>query len=77
MKKLGIFQYEFEYNLSFNSQDGLRNYKFRNSHLKPVSQLRKVARSYIPYRQSSHDQGPWIVLTSMEAIKENQDGFTH
>lgn len=60
-------------------KDGLRNYKFRNSHLKPVSSVEEGKRGAIfAYRSKAHMiKARGLVLTSMEAIKENQDGFTH
>lgn len=60
-------------------KDGLRNYKFRNSHLKPVSSVEEGKRGAIfTYRSKAHMiKAHGLVLTSMEAIKENQDGFTH
>ncbi|ETD06153.1 primase C-terminal domain-containing protein [Streptococcus sanguinis] len=60
-------------------KDGLRNYKFRNSHLKPVSSVEEGKRGAIfTYRSKVHMiKARGLVLTSMEAIKENQDGFTH
>lgn len=60
-------------------KDGLRNYKFRNSHLKPVSSVEEGKRGAIfTYRSKAHMiKARGLILTSMEAIKENQDGFTH
>ena len=60
-------------------KDGFRNYKFRNSHLKPVSSVEEGKRGAIfTYRSKAHMiKARGLVLTSMEAIKENQDGFTH
>lgn len=60
-------------------KDGLRNYKFRNSHLKPVSSVEEGKRGAIfTYRSKAHMiKARGLVLTSMEAIKENQDCFTH
>lgn len=60
-------------------KDGLRNYKFRSSHLKPVSSVEEGKRGAIfTYRSKAHMiKARGLVLTSMEAIKENQDGFTH
>lgn len=60
-------------------KDGLRNYKFRNSHLKPVSSVEEGKRGAIfTYRSKAHMiKARGLVLTSIEAIKENQDGFTH
>ena len=60
-------------------KDGLRNYKFRNSHLKPVSSAEEGKRGAIfAYRSKAHMiKARGLVLTSMEAIKENKDSFTH
>jgi protein repR len=60
-------------------KDGLRSYKFRNSHLKPVSSAEEGKRGAIfAYRSKAHMiKARGLVLTSMEAIEENQDGFTH
>lgn len=60
-------------------KDGLRSYKFRNSHLKPVSSAEEGKRGAIfAYRSKAHMiKARGLVLTSMEAIKENQDSFTH
>ena len=60
-------------------KDGLRNYKFRNSHLKPVSSAEEGKRGAIfAYRSKAHMiKARGLVLTSMEAIEENQDSFTH
>ena len=55
-------------------KDGLRNYKFRNSHLKPVSSAEEGKRGAIfAYRSKAHMiKARGLVLTSMEAIKENK-----
>lgn len=60
-------------------KDGLRSYKFRNSHLKPVSSAEEGKRGAIfTYRSKAHMiKARGLVLTSMEAIEENQDSFTH
>lgn len=60
-------------------KDGLRRYKFRNSHLKPVSSAEEGKRGAIfAYRSKAHMiKARGLVLTSMEAIEENQDSFTH
>ena len=60
-------------------KDGLRNYKFRNSHLKPVSSAEEGKRGAIfAYRSKAHMiKARGLVLPSMEAIEENQDSFTH
>ena len=58
-------------------KDGLRNYKFRNSHLKPVSSVEEGKRGAIfTYRSKAHMiKARGLVLTSMEAIKENQEYY--
>jgi len=60
-------------------KDGLRSYKFRNSHLKPVSSAEEGKRGAIfAYRSKAHMiKARGLVITSMEAIEENQDSFTH
>ncbi|MFC3928820.1 primase C-terminal domain-containing protein [Streptococcus caprae] len=60
-------------------RDSLRNYKFRNSHLKPVSSAEEGKRGAIfAYRSKANMvKARGLVLTSMEAIMENQDSFTH
>ncbi|HEL0231608.1 TPA: primase C-terminal domain-containing protein [Streptococcus equi subsp. zooepidemicus] len=60
-------------------QDGLRNYKFKNSHLKPVSSADEEKRgSIFAYRSKANMvKARGLVLTSLEAILENQDNFTH
>ncbi|WP_438831174.1 primase C-terminal domain-containing protein [Streptococcus pluranimalium] len=60
-------------------RDSLRNYKFRNSHLKPISPAEEGNRGAIfAYRSKANMvKARGIVLTSMEAIMENQDNFTH
>lgn len=60
-------------------KDGLRKAKFKNSHLKLVSSPEKGKRGAIfAYRSKANMvKARGIVLTSMEAIFENQDNFTH
>ncbi|MGT2755520.1 primase C-terminal domain-containing protein [Streptococcus ovis] len=60
-------------------KEGLRNYKFRNSHLKPVPSTEEGNRGAIfAYRSKANMiKARGLVLTSMEAIMENQDRFTH
>lgn len=60
-------------------QDGLRNYKFKNSHLKPVSSADEEKRgSIFAYRSKANMvKARGLVLTSLEATLENQDNFTH
>lgn len=60
-------------------KDGLRNYKFKNSHLKPVSSVEEGNRGAIfGYRtKEKMMKARGVVLTSMESISENEDSFTH
>lgn len=60
-------------------KDGLRNYKFKNSHLKPVSSVEEGNRGAIfGYRtKEKMIKARGVVLTSMESISENEDRFTH
>lgn len=60
-------------------KDGLRQTKFKNSHLRPVSSAEEGKRgSIFAYRSKSNMvKACGLVLTSVEAILENQDSFTH
>lgn len=60
-------------------KDGLRNYKFKNSHLKPVSSVEEGNRGAIfGYRtKEKMMKARGVVLTSMESISENEDSLTH
>lgn len=60
-------------------KDGLRQTKFKNSHLKLVSSAEEGKRGAIfTYRSKPNMvKARGVVLTSMEAILENQDSFTH
>ena len=60
-------------------KDGLRTQKFKNSHLKLLSSAEEGKRGAIfAYRSKDNMvKARGIVLTSMEAILENQDSFTH
>ena len=60
-------------------KDGLRNNKFKNSHLKLVSSADEGKRGAIfAYRSKSNMvKARGLVLTSLEAVLENQDNFTH
>ena len=60
-------------------KDGLRNYKFKNSHLKPVSSVEEGNRGAIfGYRtKEKMRKARGVVLTSRESISENEDSFTH
>ncbi|MGJ0021940.1 primase C-terminal domain-containing protein [Streptococcus dysgalactiae] len=60
-------------------KDGLRQTKFKNSHMKLVSSAEEGKRGAIfAYRSKENMvKARGVVLTSMEAILENQDSFTH
>lgn len=60
-------------------KDGLRQTKFKNSHLKLVSLAEEGKRGAIfAYRSKTNmTKARGLVLTSLEAILENQDNFTH
>lgn len=60
-------------------RDGLRQTKYRNSHLRPVPSAEEGKRGAIfAYRSKENMvKARGVVLTSMEAILENQDSFTH
>lgn len=60
-------------------KDGLRNNKFKNSHLKLISSADEGKRgSIFAYRSKSNMvKARGLVLTSLEAVLENQDSFTH
>lgn len=60
-------------------KDGLRQTKFKNSHLKLVSSAEEGKRGAIfAYRSKTNmTKARGLVLTSLEAILENQDNFTH
>lgn len=60
-------------------QNGLRKYKFKNSKLKPINHPEEQTKgSIFGYRSKDdmiHARG--VVLTSLEAVQENQGSFTH
>lgn len=60
-------------------KDGLRQIKFKNSHLRPVPSAEEGKRGAIfAYRSKENMvKAHGVVLTSLEAILENQDNFTH
>lgn len=60
-------------------KDGLRNYKFKNSHLKPLNYLEEGKKgSIFTYRsKKSMISAKGVVMTSVEALQENIDEFTH
>ena len=60
-------------------QGGLRTYKFKNSHLKPLNTQPEGNKGAIFAYRSKDNMiaGRGVVLTSEEAIQENQGTFTH
>lgn len=60
-------------------KEGLREYKYKNSHLKPVSLTDEGNRGAIfAYRSKTNMiQARGLVLTSLEAVLENEGNFTH
>lgn len=60
-------------------KNGLRKAKFKNSHLKPVPAAEEGKRGAIfAFRSKANMiKARGLVLTSMEAIFENEDSFTH
>ncbi|HEL1222144.1 TPA: primase C-terminal domain-containing protein [Streptococcus equi subsp. zooepidemicus] len=60
-------------------KDGLRQTKFKNSYMKLVSSAEEGKRGAIfAYRSKANMiKARGLVLTSMEAVSENQDSFTH
>lgn len=58
--------------------DGLRNYKYKNSKLKPAGNTEGNKGSVFGYRSKElMIQGRGLVLTSEEALSENEDQLTH
>ncbi|MBE6164299.1 MAG: replication protein RepR [Streptococcus gallolyticus] len=61
-------------------KDGLRQTKFKNSHLKPVSSAEEEGNkgAIFGFRTKANMvKARGVVLTSLEAVLENQDNFTH
>lgn len=60
-------------------KNGLRQSKFKNSHLKPVSSAEEGNKGAIfGFRTKSNmTKARGVVLTSLEAVLENQGNFTH
>ncbi|MHB9782176.1 primase C-terminal domain-containing protein [Streptococcus sp. 10F2] len=60
-------------------KEGLREYKYKNSHLKPVNLPDEGNRGAIfAYRSKAQMiQARGVVLTSLEAVLENDGNFTH
>ncbi|MEY8737863.1 hypothetical protein AB9M75_11785 [Lactobacillus sp. AN1001] len=59
--------------------DGLRDFKYLNSHLRPTGANKgKMKGSIFGFREKeSLKVGRGVILTSMEAVCENKDAFTH
>ncbi|GAY71785.1 protein RepR, partial [Streptococcus canis] len=60
-------------------KDGLRYTKFKNSHLKAISSTEeKMKGSIFGFRSKANMiKARGLVLTSLEAVLENQTNFTH
>lgn len=60
-------------------KDGLRQTKFKNSHLRPVSSAEESNKGAIFGFQTKAQmtKARGVVLTSLEAVLENQNNFTH
>ena len=61
-------------------KDGLRHTKFKNSHLKPVSSAEEEGNkgAIFGFRTKANmTKAQGVVLTSLEAVLENQNNFTH
>lgn len=58
--------------------EGLRTFKFKNSKLKPAGWTEKMKGSIFAYRSKKQMiKSNGIIITSVEALVENQDKFTH
>ena len=71
-------QIEMVYSLVL--KDGLRQTKFKNSHLKPVSSAEEEGNkgAIFGFRTKANmTKAQGVVLTSLEAVLENQNNFTH
>ncbi len=58
-------------------QNGIRKFKYKNSHLKPVSFSDQSGRGYFAYRSKHMIEGIGLVITSEEGVIENDNRFTH
>lgn len=60
-------------------KDGLRQTKFKNSHLRPISSAEESNKGAIfGFRTKAQmTKARGVVLTSLEAVLENQNNFTH
>lgn len=60
-------------------KNGIRNYKFKNSQLRPKTSPEEENKGSIFGYRSKDDMvhATGVVLTSLEAILENRDRFTH
>lgn len=58
--------------------DGLRDFKYLNSHLKPVGHKENMRGSVFGFREKEALKvGRGVILASTEAVSENTDAFTH
>ncbi|EIQ7138211.1 hypothetical protein OPL79_002117 [Enterococcus faecalis] len=59
-------------------KDGVRKYKYKNSKFKPVGSSEGNKGAIFGYRSKDlMIQGRGVVITSEEALGENEDQFTH
>lgn len=59
-------------------KDGLRDHKYKNSHLQPVRLDHEMRGAIFAYRSKKHMiQARGLVLTSVEGLSENNGNFTH
>lgn len=57
---------------------GLREFKYLNSHLKPVGHKEEMKGSIFGFREKEALKvGRGVILTSIEAMNDNTDSFTH
>lgn len=57
---------------------GLSQYKYKNSNLRPLNSPSETKGSIFVYRSKEHlSAGRGLILTSEEALIENEDNFTH
>ena len=64
------------FNTLFNG--GLRNFKYKNSHAKVVNYSEETKGSIFVYRNKKNMMDSrGVVITSLEAILENENKFTH
>lgn len=64
--------------LILHQASGLREYKYAHSHLKPVGHQEQMKGTIFTFRSKSNmKKSLGVVITSLEALNENQDQFTH